>query len=108
MSAERAACNPCKFHLSAMQKQQPRCTDLDSRNTDTNMCGLDHANIVGTITDCQKNCLLVLFHEFYDESLLKRRNATQCIALVIYTVDADTIPTANDSFAHYGEFEKYL
>lgn len=47
-------------------------TYLHARNTDTDMCGLNHADIVGSITNSQKDCLLVFLDELDDKGFLER------------------------------------
>ena len=51
-------------------------THFNARDTDANVGGLDHANIICTVTDGKKNRLEVFLDQFNDKSFLKRRNAT--------------------------------
>jgi hypothetical protein len=55
-------------------------------DTNTNMRSLNHGHVVGTITNCQKNGLLVALDKLDDQSLLKGRYST-----------------ADDRFAHHSE-----
>ena len=66
------------------------------------MSGLDHADVVGTVTDGkQEGLLLILLDEFDDQRLLQRRYTTleNCVSWVkVYVFRA--ILTADDGFAH--------
>ena len=50
-------------------------TFLDARDADPDVCGLDHADVVGAVADGQEDGLLVLLDELDDERLLERRHA---------------------------------
>lgn len=53
-----------------------RTTNFDTRDTDTDMSSLDHANIIRTITDGEQYGFLVLLYKFNDQSLLEGRYTT--------------------------------
>jgi hypothetical protein len=46
-------------------------------DTNTNMGGLNHGHIIGTVTNSQKKSLLVTFDELDDQGLLKGRNTAK-------------------------------
>jgi hypothetical protein len=48
---------------------------LETRDADADVSSLDHAHVVGTVTDGEQDSLLVLLDQFDHERLLKRRNA---------------------------------
>jgi len=74
MSAERAACNPFES-LEIGYRRCARASYLHTRNADAYVRRLDHADIVGAVSDGQKNCFLVLLDELDHQRLLERRNA---------------------------------
>jgi hypothetical protein len=45
---------------------------FNSRDADTDVGCLNHADIVGTVTNGQKNSLLILLNQFHDKRLLQR------------------------------------
>ena len=49
---------------------------LYARDTNPDVCSLDHADVIRAITDCQQDRLLVLLYQLDDEGLLKRRDTT--------------------------------
>lgn len=49
---------------------------FDTRDTDANVCSLDHADVVGAVANCEQDGLLVLLDEFDDECLLQRGHTT--------------------------------
>jgi len=58
-------------------------------NADSNISSLDHADIIGTITDRECHCTEAVFDEFDNKSFLKRGDAT-----------------ANDAFASSPEVQQ--
>lgn len=48
---------------------------LDTGNTNTYVRGLDHAYVVGTVTDSQKDGFLVLLDQLDHQCLLQRGNS---------------------------------
>lgn len=64
---------------------------FDTADTDTNVCGLDHRNIVSTVADGEEESLEVTLDELDDESLLERRDTA-----------------ADDSLAHDSQIEEDL
>ena len=48
---------------------------LNSRDTDTNVCGLDHADVVGAVADREQVRLEVFLHQLDDEGFLQGRNS---------------------------------
>lgn len=59
-----------------------RSGGLESFNTtdaNTDVGGLNHRHIIGTIADGQEKSLLVTLDKFDNQSLLKRRNTTEKI-----------------------------
>ena len=46
------------------------CAYLHTRYTNTNVCGLYHADIIGAITNGQQDRFLMLFDKFHHERLL--------------------------------------
>lgn len=49
---------------------------FNTRDTNANVRSLDHADVVGAVTDCEQNGLLVLLDELDDECLLQRGHTT--------------------------------
>ena len=49
---------------------------LDSRDTDTNVCCLDHADVVGAVADREQVRHEVFLHQLDDEGFLEGRNST--------------------------------
>jgi hypothetical protein len=47
-----------------------------SRDSDSDMCCLDHTDIVRSISDCEENCFQVLLDELDNESFLEWRYTT--------------------------------
>lgn len=72
------------------QEQFPKIAELCNRNisrpsclktfhtadTDSNMSRLDHGNIVGTVTNGQKQGFEVAFDKLHDQRFLKGRHTT--------------------------------
>eukprot|EP00047_Mylnosiga_fluctuans_P014814 m.41369 g.41369 ORF g.41369 m.41369 type:complete len:493 (-) comp5665_c0_seq2:2098-3576(-) len=50
-------------------------TALEARDADTDMGRLDHADVVGAITDCKRDCMLAVLDQLDDLRLLKGRHA---------------------------------
>jgi hypothetical protein len=70
-SAERAAWRPWQT-INDEASDQEQKTDLQTRDSDTNMCCLNHTDIVRTIADGEKERFLVLFNKLNNQRLLKR------------------------------------
>jgi hypothetical protein len=50
---------------------------LHTADTDTNVGGLNHRNIVGAVTNSQEKSLLVTLDKLNNQSFLKRGNTTK-------------------------------
>lgn len=50
-------------------------TNLDSRNSDSDMSSLNHGHVVGSISDGEEDRRSVVLDELDDESLLERRDS---------------------------------
>ena len=70
------------------------------------MCGLDHAHVIGTITNRQQDGLLILFHQFDNLCLLKWRDTTCDKTDLVRSKQTRVTRTTNDSFAEDGQFEE--
>lgn len=69
--------DPTHYRRSAeISVKMERTTNFDTRDTDTDMSSLDHANIIRTITDGEQYGFLVLLYKFNDQSLLEGRYTT--------------------------------
>ena len=70
-SADRAACRPFAYRQQRASHQKTSIY-LKTGDTDTNMCRLDHADVIRTITNSQKQRLLVFLDKLNDQGLLQR------------------------------------
>jgi hypothetical protein len=76
-SADLAACKPwIRRKLDTSRRILSEYAYLDTRDTDTDMCSLNHTNIVSAITDSEQDCFLILLDQLYYESLLQGGDTT--------------------------------
>lgn len=69
-SAARAACKPYIRRVNTNDLEETGTTYLNTRDTNSDVSRLNHTHVVGTISDSQKDRLLILFDKLHDESLL--------------------------------------
>ena len=75
-SAERAACKPYDALDHFVGQALETNMYLDARNPNTHMSSLDHADVIGTIPNCQKYGFLVFLHQLHHQRLLQGGNTT--------------------------------
>jgi len=87
-------------------------TNLDSRDSNSNMSSLDHRHVVRSISDGEKDRGSVVFDELDDESLLKRRDSALKRKTRRQNHPASNrvvrALTAHYSLAHQSEFQEDL
>ena len=57
---------------------------LFARNTDTDVRGLDHADVVRTVADRERHCADAILDELHDERLLERGHAAANDTLALH------------------------
>ena len=70
------------------------CATLNTGNTDTNMCLLDHSHVVGSITDRQGHDVEAVLHHADDSSLLRRRDTTTQHGSALLAEQQELLPYA--------------